>query len=385
MLLAPILALVPHGVAPLVAFAGLCAAGLIATTPPHRLASLRLPAICLLGLLAWGAASAIWSIDPHRSLLIDMRLTGLFAVGLALAAAADRLMAPRRLALFLLAGIAVAMPLTWYDLASGGGVSQHISLRVFRPFRLNQIAVGLTILVWPITAWLIQRGRWVPALLATAAMVGTLLLLADAAAKTALVASLPVMALLYGWRKPIARFFAIFSVFVILTAPLTSPGLSRLPGALAMADAIKGSAGHRLLIWSFVGERIAERPLLGWGLDASRAIPGGKDEVRPGLSRLPLHPHNAALQLWLELGMPGALLAAAFVGWLWLRLGASPRPRLYAAAAGGGLTAALAVASGAYGIWQEWWLGTLGLALFAVLVMARTAEPASVTPPLPPD
>jgi exopolysaccharide production protein ExoQ len=379
------LALVPHGVAPLVAAAGLCAAALVAANPPYRFASLRLPAICLLTLLAWGAASAMWSIDPQRSLLIDMRLAGLFAAGIALAAAADRLMAPRRLALFLLAGIAIAVALSWYDLASEGGVSQLISLRVFRMFRLNQIAVGLAILAWPVMAWLIQRGRSVSALIAAAVTVGTIGLLTDAAAKTALAASLPAMALLYLWRKPAARLAAILSVIGILTAPLTLPALDRLPGMLAAADAIKGSAGHRLLIWSFVGDRIAERPLLGWGLDASRAIPGGKEEVRPGLSKLPLHPHNAALQLWLELGLPGALLAALFVGGMWVWLGAAPWPRLYAAAAGGSLTAALAVASGAYGIWQEWWLGTLGLTLFAVLVMARTAEPATATRPLPPD
>ncbi len=371
--------------APLVAFAGLCAAGLVAATPPYRLTSLRLPAICLLALLVWGAASAMWSIDPQRSLLIEMRLAGLFAAGLALAAAADRLIAPRRLALFLLAGIAIGVALSWYDLASGGGVSQLISLRVFRMFRLNQIAVGLAILTWPVAAWLAQRGRWASALMAAAVMTGTIGLLADAAAKAALAASVPVMALLYCWRKPVAHLAAILSVIGILTAPLTLPALDRLPGMLATADAIKGSAGHRLLIWSFVGERIDEHPLLGWGLDASRAIPGGKDEVRPGLSRLPLHPHNAALQLWLELGMPGAALAALLVGWMWLRLGAAPWPRLYAAAAGGSLTAALAVASGAYGIWQEWWLGTLGLALFAVRVMARTAEPAAATRPRPPD
>jgi O-antigen ligase len=363
--------------APLVAAAGLCAAGLVAVTPPYRFASLRVPAICLLALLAWGLASAIWSIDPQRSLLIGMRLAGLFAAELALAAAADRLVSPRRLALFLLAGIAVAIGLSWYDLASGGGLSQHISLRAFRPFRLNQIAVGLAILAWPVTAGLIQRGQRAAALMAAAAMVGTILLLEDAAAKAALAASLPVTVLLYCWRGPVARLAAILSVIGILTAPLTLPALDRLPGLLTAADAIKGSAGHRLLIWSFVGERIAERPLLGWGLDASRAIPGGKEEIRPGLTRLPLHPHNAALQVWLELGMPGALLAALLIGWLWLRLGAMPWPRLYVAASGGSLTAALAVASGAYGIWQEWWLGTLGLALFAIIVMARAAAEAA--------
>ena len=85
------------------------------------------------------------------------------------------------------------------------------------------------------------------------------------------------------------------------------------------------SALHRMLIWDFTAERIAERPLLGWGMEASRTVPGGRgqpeaaalDRMRvtdPGQRRwfaephvqiLPLHPHNGALQLWLELGAVG--------------------------------------------------------------------------------
>jgi O-antigen ligase len=169
-------------------------------------------------------------------------------------------------------------------------------------------------------------------------------------------------------------------MLAILTAPLTLPRLGHYPALFATVDAFKESAGHRLMIWSFTGERIAERPFLGWGLDAARAIPGGKDEIRPAETRLPLHPHDSALQLWLELGAPGATLYALIVGLLWLRLGEAEWPRLYAAAAGGSLFAASAVAFAGWGIWQEWWLGTLGLALFATIVMARTAAPWSASP-----
>ena len=37
-----------------------------------------------------------------------------------------------------------------------------------------------------------------------------------------------------------------------------------------------------------------------------------------GPATLPLHPHNAALQVWLELGLPGAALMALLLSWLWL-------------------------------------------------------------------
>jgi O-antigen ligase len=385
LLLPPVLVLVPHGVAPLAAFAGLCAVGLVAANPPYRFESLRLPAAILAVLLLWGAASAMWSLDPGRSLILDMRLAGLFAAALALAAAAGRVAAPRRLVAFLIAGIAIGLVLSGYDLLSDGGLSGLVSVRAFRPFRLNQIAIGLGILALPVTALLVVHGQVIAALIAAAAIAGAVVLLEDAAAKAALLTSLPMAALLYRWRASVARIGAIVSVIGILTAPLTLPRLAQAPGLLAAADALKGSAGHRLLIWSFVGDRIAERPLTGWGLDAARAIPGGKDEVRPGLTRLPLHPHNAALQLWLELGVPGAALFALFVGWLWLRLATMPWPLIYAAAAGGSLTAMLAAAFAAYGIWQEWWLATLGLALFLILVMARAAEPSDeATRPPPP-
>jgi O-antigen ligase len=86
---------------------------------------------------------------------------------------------------------------------------------------------------------------------------------------------------------------------------------------------------------------------------------------------LPLHPHNAALQLWLELGAPGAILFAWLVAWVWLALGAAAWPPLYAAAAGSSLVTALVVGFGSYGVWQEWWISTEFLTLFLILVTAR--------------
>jgi O-antigen ligase len=204
-------------------------------------------------------------------------------------------------------------------------------------------------------------------------MAATVLALDGTAAKLALGLSLPVAALLYLQRGAVVRTLAALSILGILTAPLTLPRLAYLPAVFTTADAFKDSAGHRLLIWSFTGDRIAERPYFGWGLDASRSIPGGKAEIRPAQSWLPLHPHDSALQVWLELGAPGAALFALFVGLLWLRLGDAPWPRLYAAAAGGSLFAASVVAFSGWGIWQEWWLATLSLALFATIVMARAA------------
>jgi exopolysaccharide production protein ExoQ len=383
-LLPPLLVLAPHGAAPLAAAAGLCALGIVALHPDRssdcRLGALRFPASLSALLLLWGGISAGWSIDPWRSLLIDARLSGLIAAGLALVAAAGLIAAPRRLALLLLAGTGLAMILAGGDLASGGGVTRYLSVRPFAASRFNQIAAWMALLLLPTAALLIGRHRHWLALAAAAMMAAAVCLLADTTAKIGLAASLPVAALCYCRRAAVARVAAALAVALILTAPLSLPQLARLPGVFTAVDTFKGSAGHRLLIWSFTGDRIAERPFAGWGLDAARAIPGGADEIRPGQQWLPLHPHDAALQVWLELGAPGAALFALLVGWLWLRLGGVPWPRVYAAAAAGSLTAALAPTSASWGIWEEWWLGALALALFAIIVAARVAAADSGPP-----
>jgi exopolysaccharide production protein ExoQ len=377
LLLPPVLAIAPHGAAPLAAVAALFGVGLVvATRGDRRLAPLLSPAILLGMLLLWGGLSAAWSIDPWRSLMIDARLAGLFAAGLALAAAASRIAAPWRLALALGAGSAIAIVLAGCDLASGGELSRYVSVRPFIAPRFDPLAAWLALLLLPAGAFLICRGRKLLGLAVVAAIAAAVFHLVDTTAKIGLAASLPIAVLFHFRPAGVARVGAAVSVIVILTAPLTLPSAARVPRVFAAVDAYKSSAGHRLLIWSFAGDRIAERPFLGWGLDSARAMPGGKDEIRPGQDWLPLHPHDAALQVWLELGAPGAALFALLLGGLWLRLGRVRWPPLYAAAAAGSFAAALAPALASWGMWEEWWLATLAMALAAMLALAPEAAAA---------
>ena len=116
----PLLVLAPRGVAALASAAGLFAAGLVlASNRPSALRHLAVPAALVGALLVWGTLSAMWSIDPLRSLDLAARLAGLFAAGLALAAAAE-----------LVCGAAAAEPrllLAGFVLGDrdGGGRSRH--------------------------------------------------------------------------------------------------------------------------------------------------------------------------------------------------------------------------------------------------------------------
>jgi O-antigen ligase len=136
-----------------------------------------------------------------------------------------------------------------------------------------------------------------------------------------------------------------------------------------------GSVWHRAEIWSFVAGRIADKPVRGWGLDSSRDMPGGKGKIDGTAERLPLHPHNGILQLWLELGAIGAAIGAAIAmlgAWRATMPGADAPSRF---AMAGSLAAALAVYATAYGAWQGWWMATLWLVAAFAQVAARAEPP----------
>jgi len=156
----PLLVVLPRGIAALVSAAGLCAAGLVLSASGTKLTRIFLVAATLLGcLLVWGTASALWSVDPVRSLVLALRLAGLFAVGLALAAGASLVVAPRRLSFLLLIGMALGIAMVAIELATAGGLSSLISDRAYRPTQLNQASISFALLVLPASALLISLGQ----------------------------------------------------------------------------------------------------------------------------------------------------------------------------------------------------------------------------------
>jgi exopolysaccharide production protein ExoQ len=372
----PLLTLFSRAAAPLAAVAGVCAFGL---ATPGGLASWRRlwkPAALFAALLAWGLLSTLWAVAPARSLVMTLRLLGLFAVGLSLVAAVPALAAPQRLVAWFCAGLVLALCLTLIQYETMGALTQPFIEQPFYEPRLNQVENGFVLLALPLVALLALQRRFIAAALFAVAIDR----LVGDAAQLAFVVGIGAAILVYLQRRWVVRMAAGLAALVVIMAPLVFPQLIRLGDAQRWANALKPlSVWHRLEIWSFVGARIAERPLLGWGLDSSRAIPGGSALTPGGVPWLPLHPHNVTLQIWLELGVPGAVLFVLLIGGLWLALGRAPWPRLYAAAAGGSLAAGFIVALGSYGLWQEWWIGSEFLALFLILAMGRLSSTA--TPP----
>jgi exopolysaccharide production protein ExoQ len=139
------------------------------------------------------------------------------------------------------------------------------------------------------------------------------------------------------------------------------------------------SAYHRLLVWQFTADRIAERPLVGWGFNTSRAIPGGKKNLDVSEVALPLHPHNAALQWRLELGLLGALLGAALFVVATVCAQRYGRSRMAQAAGTATVASAFCVAMLSFGAWQSWWLSGLFVIAGITVLVCRNPDQSADT------
>lgn len=237
---------------------------------------------------------------------------------------------------------------------------------------VSGVAYVIALLFWPAAVRLTQARLlpWAIAL-AVATVVGSFLLNGDSPVAALLVSSAVFAAVrMFGRRALFLWTFAVVLYFI--AAPLLIHALG--PGKLIQAapgDIRVLSWAIRLDIWRFATDHIMQKPFFGWGLDSSRMFG----------PQIPLHTHDGAIQLWLELGAVGAGLATLFWVWIATCLDAlEARNRPVAAAATACASAYLTIGSISFGIWQEWWLALGALTAATCIALARAAprtlEPA---------
>ena len=340
--------------------------------------------ILLLGLLlmAWGAVTSLWAPEPGRAALLAVTLAAmmLLAYGAAGAAQGARLMP------WIGFGLVFGLAAAFADWQSGNALRAAVR-------GLKEVPASLMFGLKPaasLMALLLPMGFALPwpwfaraALLVLGA--GVLIALPGETARIATIAGLAAALLSLVAPRLVPKLMGAGVAVLILLMPLLVAFIPQIPSA-----SLPPSAVHRLVIWDFAAARIAEKPITGWGLEASRAMPGGRAQpdaatldrlnitapaqraflASPHVEVMPLHPHNGALHLWLELGGIGALIGAA----LMLALGFAAA-RSAAPAVGAGMLASAAVTGMlSFGLWQAWWVACLLLAMVALVLVPRRSQ-----------
>lgn len=391
-LVGPVLAIfAPLSLAPLLAVVAVAAILVIAFSQRRVPVVSRAAAFVLGALVVWAAVTLLWTLDPVRGSIGVGRIAFMFFAGLVLVRAGRDLddAGRRRVGSALAAGTLVAVAVVGIDAYGNGPIVTAVRTAAgkpggYEPWMLNRPVLGLLLFFWPFLV-VIRRKLRILAFLAVS--VPCLVALGGTQSTTAALAAAAGFAIAFvaaGDRRIAAVKWAVAVAVAVavLGAPAYTLGVKAFSGQ-KIESSWMSSIGHRLYIWDFVAGRVQEKPLRGWGLESSPSIPGGHappGNPAPGASDtakalqayeaqlLPLHPHNAGLQIWLELGLPGALLFLAFL-LIALRAAAHAHPdaRLRATCLGQ-YVAIFIVAELAFGIWQSWWIS--GIALSAALTAA---------------
>lgn len=370
----------------------------------HRLAALGCALLCV-----WALATLFFAPEPDP-LRAASRLA-LVPLGLLLAVSLGALEdAPRAaLAACLVATVWAAVALFAFQLATDGWLlrlwyawwtGEAGSMSPLSPAEAelliggqavgDAIATGNVLLagtVWPAAAWLWGRGRrWMAAVLAAAAF-ASIAALPHNAATAAMIAGGACFALTLRWPRaaPVAAVAALIGYAAV--APFVSAQWFTIEAVREFWPSPPPTWEHRVGMWSYAAAEISSSCFLGAGYDASRVLADRGDIIRdiapgasPGVATMEavrLHPHNSTLQIWLELGLPGVaalMLVLAGIGAAFLRARAPVPSRAGAAGALAAMSVPFLVG---FGVWQGWWLATLGLVAASAVLAARPPQPAS--------
>ncbi len=349
--------------------AALVVAGLIALIDLVRLQRLseifsaHWLVLILVLLVSWAVLGGLVTQGKVNNTTLLLRLTALSVLGLVVHAWVAGLppVHRRRLEDSLLIGVYIAVLLAALFLIvlnfSGQQLWGSNALDRFASVRPG--AAIISVLIWPCAMILWRRG-WKIRMWAfvVVALIG---IAPGGSAMVSLLAGGVAFMLLFFLGRQGGLVVGVAIMALVMLLPVFFQRGPSPSDIIETVPSLSSSAQHRLYIWEFTSKKIAEKPVTGWGFDSSRSIPAGNDPAPVGASLLPLHPHNAALQVWLELGLPGALLMAALFGYYFIQRSGGADLSPYLAVRGAMLVTLTGNAMLSYGVWQNWWVASMWL------------------------
>ncbi len=332
----------------------------------------------LLQLVLWSGLSIFWSINQEESLDVFLRVILMVIAGFIFISHMRYIddEGRKKLSGFIIIGMIIAIILAVFELASGGVIST-----VFRSFisekeyqfsvvDMNRGVCFLALMFWVFVLAvqniiedehkrvLIPLAFWV-------IMLNLLINLSSMSATLGFLASSLVFLMFCVFKEKLNKIIVVCIAIFMYLLPFSVHKIN--PSALdERYESIPESAVHRLYIWNFSSEKILEKPYIGYGVGSSRYIDGGDkkiynaenipDESRHGWVYLPIHPHNNAINIALELGLIGLSLFTFFVSILIWKISKFSFSHVAKASAISMVIAYLSIGSTGFGVWQYWWI-----------------------------
>ena len=330
-----------------------------------------------LAFLAWCLLSLAWSPFPATSLRVLGEFLPILAGAYLLA-----VLAPGRIPAFaprLAAGaIGLAGLLIAVDLASDLALERALGRRV-AAFVHNRPALTLDLVAGPVALvlWRLRTRGLAAAVIALAAL-GVLRSISGAA-QLGLLAGTMMFALARVLPpRPGLALAGLGLGLAVALAPVEGDLLARIMPEAAHERLVQSSSRARVAIARSFGAAVAADPWrgAGFGTSARFAETPVAATVQPEM-RVLLgvgHPHNSFLQVWAELGLPGALLVALVLMLMLSRIARLPQPDR--AAALGLVACAASIAFVEHNGWAAWWTAGLGA---AISWMRAASQPDAVT------
>ena len=344
---------------------------------------------------AYALLSSLWAVEPATAAVTSLKITGYVFAAIILVIIFRRMTDQERRSILVwsAAGLIVAQGVVWIDLALEGGLSGIVRSNEFLASYYNRGASLAVCVVVPVTI-----GLWRYSLrpLATGFFTVTLIsvfLLESEAAKLALVAAVLVFFLVLRFRRLFWPFILTLAGFLIAMPAIF--GVQFSDRTLCTICEYKCSAAHRLVIYNYSSQRILEKPVFGWGMDSARSIPSGvgmayitgcsfsaraDGHLQIG-NKMPLHPHNASLQAWLELGAVGVILLIISLTHLLRGMTRNSfadhnRPLIAAVC-----FSVFIIFNVSFGFWQGWLMFGMVFLCALMCVATRVAPAAGPSPP----
>ena len=390
-----LLPLVSHagglGIAPLIFILGLWGLFLVIKTKRFKITNVQ---IALTAFLTWLCVTALWS--PYRPDGLLTNYVKLFLMAMIfywnwpLFEYSGR-RHPRPLQHLFMAGVVFSVGILVIDLLSNFGLTLFFNPasdyadKIFKTIdaemNLGHSITLMILLAAPVAMLMLsefskQLGRLILVLflvfLAWAAWLNSL-----SVGLLGLLGVIVMTAAGYAYPRQVPKALLMLTIIIILTAPLLSWFAFIYVGD--SGTNLPQSWDHRLRMWGYCWQIIAEHPLRGEGFDASRTFQE-TFTIRDGreIAIVSLHPHNAGIQVWTEAGFIGAILASSVVVTLFKPINNYVQNQAQGGAVSGVIAATLIISSITYGAWQFWWWGCVFLAAGVLHLLPGSQSPSSL-------